>query len=52
LGEVFLVIEGMDDDEDVYWSVEEFPWDSVEPTLPDDLADLLAPPIVVAAATR
>ena len=34
----------------VYWSVDECRWESVEPTLPDDLIDLLAPPIVVGAA--
>ncbi|MCW6008442.1 hypothetical protein K1W54_28445 [Micromonospora sp. CPCC 205371] len=34
----------------VYWSVDECRWESVEPTLPDDLVDLLAPPIVVGAA--
>lgn len=35
-----------------YWSVDECRWENVEPTLPDDLVDLLAPPIVVGAAPR
>jgi hypothetical protein len=35
-----------------YWTVDECGWESVEPTLPDDLVDLLAPPIVVGAAPR
>jgi hypothetical protein len=33
-----------------YWSVDECRWDTVAPALPDDLVDLLAPPIVVGAA--
>jgi hypothetical protein len=32
-----------------YWSVDEFRWDRVEPTLPEDLIALLAPPVVVGA---
>jgi len=35
-----------------YWSVDELGWETVQPTLPDDLIDLLAPPIVVGAAPR
>jgi hypothetical protein len=34
---------------DSYWSVDEFQWDRVEPTLPEDLIALLAPPVVVGA---
>lgn len=30
-----------------YWSVDDCRWDSIRPTLPDDLTNLLAPPIVV-----
>jgi hypothetical protein len=30
-----------------YWSVDECRWETVAPALPDDLVDLLAPPIVV-----
>ena len=33
-----------------YWSVDECRWEMLAPALPDDLADLLAPPITVAAA--
>jgi hypothetical protein len=33
-----------------YWSVSECRWESVAPALPDDLVDLLAPPIEVGAA--
>jgi hypothetical protein len=33
-----------------YWSVDECRWESVAPQLPDDLVDLLAPPIVVGAS--
>jgi hypothetical protein len=33
----------------VYWRVEDCRWPSVHPTLPDDMAALLAPPIVVSA---
>jgi hypothetical protein len=42
--------EREDADASVYWSVDDCRWESVEPTLPDDLVDLLAPPIVVGAA--
>jgi hypothetical protein len=33
-----------------YWSVHECRWENVGAALPDDLVDLLAPPIVVGAA--
>ena len=33
-----------------YWSVDEGRWETLAPALPDDCADLLAPPIVVGAA--
>ncbi|MCW3815697.1 hypothetical protein ONA91_14665 [Micromonospora sp. DR5-3] len=33
-----------------YWSVAEGDWPAVEPTLPPEMADLLAPPIVVGVA--
>jgi hypothetical protein len=33
-----------------YWSVDDSRWTTVQPELPDDLADLLAPPIIVGAA--
>jgi hypothetical protein len=33
-----------------YWSVDEAAWPAVRPTLPAELADLLAPPIVVGVA--
>jgi hypothetical protein len=33
-----------------YWSVNECRWETVAPALPDDLVDLLAPPIEVGAA--
>jgi hypothetical protein len=42
--------EREDADASFYWSVDDCRWESVEPTLPDDLVDLLAPPIVVGAA--
>jgi hypothetical protein len=42
--------EREDADASFYWSVDYCRWESVEPTLPDDLVDLLAPPIVVGAA--
>lgn len=32
-----------------YWSVDECRWESVGPALPDDLVELLAPPVVVGA---
>jgi hypothetical protein len=32
------------------WSVHEFRWESIEPSLPHDLSELLAPPVVVAAS--
>jgi hypothetical protein len=34
---------------DRYWSVDECPWPAVCPNLPDDVADLLAPPVLVGA---
>ena len=34
-----------------YWSVEEARWVRVAPSLPPELADLLAPPVVIGAAT-
>jgi hypothetical protein len=34
---------------DRYWSVDECPWTAVCPNLSDDLADLLAPPVLVGA---
>lgn len=33
-----------------YWSVDEADWPAVRPSLPADMADLLAPPIVVGVA--
>jgi hypothetical protein len=33
-----------------YWSVDEGNWSAVEPGLPDDLVDLVAPPIIVGIA--
>ena len=33
----------------VYWSVEEARWEQYAPELPDDLAGMVAPPVVVAA---
>ncbi|MEH0936007.1 hypothetical protein [Micromonospora psammae] len=33
-----------------YWSVDDGHWPLVSPTLPDDMVDLLAPPIVVGVA--
>jgi hypothetical protein len=30
-----------------YWSVDEYPWSALRPSLPAELVDLLAPPIVV-----
>lgn len=33
-----------------YWWVDGHRWDLVRPNLPDELVDLLAPPIVVGAA--
>jgi hypothetical protein len=32
-----------------YWSVDDCPWSSVCPSLPDELVDLLAPPVLVGA---
>jgi hypothetical protein len=32
-----------------YWSVDEVGWDRIEPTLPEDLSVLLAPPVMVGA---
>jgi hypothetical protein len=32
-----------------YWSVDEDQWDSVLPSLPDELVELLAPPVTVGA---
>jgi hypothetical protein len=32
-----------------YWSVDDCPWSAVCPNLPDDLVDLLAPPVLVGA---
>ena len=34
----------------VYWSVDEDRWETLAPALPDYVADLLAPPILVGAA--
>ncbi|MEV4493954.1 hypothetical protein AB0K04_28055 [Micromonospora coxensis] len=33
-----------------YWSVDDCRWPTVRPHLPDDMVDLLAPPIVVGVA--
>ncbi|MEU9508204.1 hypothetical protein AB0D32_18230 [Micromonospora sp. NPDC048170] len=33
-----------------YWSVDDSPWQTVRPDLPDHMVDLLAPPIVVGVA--
>lgn len=32
-----------------YWSVDDCPWSSVCPSLPDEVVDLLAPPVLVGA---
>jgi hypothetical protein len=32
-----------------YWSVDDCPWSSVCPSLPDELVELLAPPVLVGA---
>lgn len=32
-----------------YWTVDDCPWSSVCPSLPDELGDLLAPPVLVGA---
>jgi hypothetical protein len=32
-----------------YWSVDDCPWSAVCPNLPDDLIELLAPPVLVGA---
>ena len=43
--------EGVTDSPDAaYWSVDDSRWPAVRPDLPADMADLLAPPIVVGVA--
>lgn len=32
---------------DRYWSVDDCPWSAICPDLPDDLVELLAPPVLV-----
>ncbi|MFF5175130.1 hypothetical protein ACFY3U_21175 [Micromonospora sp. NPDC000089] len=36
--------------ESTYWSVQDCPWPAVSPSLPAEMVELLAPPIVVGVA--